>query len=373
MRYIFILALITLSFARCGSNTSSEKVAETERQTDANADLVETKSYKDTVYNFTDVGDFEFNGPKSSDQNIIINGTEYLLYTECELLKNQRVKETSKYDSEGTLFMSTVVGYQARYRFTLFQGKKKIFDRTLKKEDLKEACYDLVLQSDAFLPEFVSYNSAFKSLVFHIPIHLNESCWSANALVVIDLNGNVKFVDELSEGGGNHSNYEVQFTPSNQHIISASKIHHASGKKIDMNNKSTRILGIDLMDNYLFAVYEYDEQKHPKNAYLTDYEGKTLLNFQYVPVGGGMGFHFPHEFVNGNYYFFDEENKRLIKLKKGKKWSYQFLPFYEMDEFDENTRIGEIPFFIQTEVREYHFYLDTRTNKLRKVTPAEFY
>ena len=371
MRAILFLWLGFILISGCSSDNTSETVASNMEQADS--DPLEEIVYSDTIRSFTDVGDFEFNGPSTYDTSITIEGKTYRLHLECELLKNQRVKEVDKYESEGILYVNTIVGYQARYRFALFQGEKLLFNRTLKKEDLKESCYPLVLQSDACLPDFVSYNKAFKSLVFHIPIHLNESCWSANALVVIDMNGNVKFVDELSEGGGNHSNYEVQFTPGNQHMISSAKIHHASGKKINLDNKSTRILGVDIFDECLFTVYEYDAKKHPKNAYIVDYEGKTHLNFHYQCVGGGMGYHFPREFVNGNYYFFDEENKRLIKLKKGKSWSYQFLPFSGMKEFDGEIRSGEIPFTVQTEIHDYAFFLDTRSNKLRKTTPIEYY
>ncbi len=371
MRAILFLCLGFILISGCSSDKTTETVASNTEQADS--DSLEEIVYSDTIRSFTDVGDFEFNGPSTYDTTITIEGKKYRLHLESELFQNQRVKTVDKFESEGRLHINTYVGYQGRYRIALYQGEKKLFDRTLKKEDFEDAIYSLVIESDAYLPELITYNSAFKSLVFHVPYYISETCWSTNALLVMDLKGKVKFVDGLDVSMGNFSNYYVQFSPSKKHMISGGGIHHANGKYVDLSKKSSSLMGIDVFSSCLLAVYEYDAKKHPKNAYLVDYEGKTLLNFHYQCVGGGMGYHFPREFVNGNYYFFDEENKRLIKLKKGKSWSYQFLPFSGMKEFDGEIRSGEIPFTVQTEIHDYAFFLDTRSNKLRKTTPIEYY
>lgn len=370
MRAILFLCLAFLLFSGCSSNKTSEPVASNSEQADL--DTLEEIVYSDTIRNFTDVGDFEFNGPSTYDTTITIEGRTYRLHLESELFQNQRVKTVDKFESDGKLYIHTYVGYQGRYRIALYQEEKKLFDRTLKKEDFEDAIYSLVVESDAYLPELIAYNSAFKSLVFHVPFYLSETCWSTNALLVMDLNGKVKFVDGLDVPMGNSSNYFVQFSPSKKHMVSGSGIHHANGKYVDLSKKSSSLMGIDVFSNCLLAVYEYEEGKHDKNAYLVDYEGKKLLNFRYEGWTGGLGYHFPYEKVHGNYYFIDEVNKRLIRLKKGKVWSYQFLPFSSMKEFDGKIRIGEIPFSIQTEIHSYQFYLNAQTNKLRKTTPIEY-
>lgn len=371
MRNMLILASGLILFLGCGTDQNSTSVKIKTEQADLNP--IEKTIYSDTVVNFTNVGDFEFNGPTISDTNIVINGISYRLHLECELLKNQRIKTVDKFGADGKLHISTYIGYQARYRFALFQGEKKVFDRTLKKEDFKNSIYSLVVESDAYLPELVTYNEAFKSLVFQVPFYIDGSCSATQALLVMDLAGDVKIVDYLSMPSGSSANYDVQFSTNKKHILSSSTIYHANGKQIDLATKPTNQMGAEVFEDCVFAVYEPDERKHPKNAYLLDFEGKTLLNFPYEGWTGALGYHFPLKKVHGSHYFIDEENKRLIKVKKGKTWSYQFLPFSSMREFDGEIRSGEIPFLIQTEIHAYQFFLDARTNKFRKITPNEFY
>lgn len=369
MKFILPFLLSLVLFASCEPDNDSKQ--EQEIQAEEKADSLEETTYTDTVLSFTDVHEFEFSGPKSTDETITIDGKKYRLHLECELLKNQRLSDTEKFGSDGTLHINTYVGYQAKYRFTLFQGEKIIFDHTLKKEDFKESIYSLVLESDAYLPELVTYNAAFKSLVFYVPFYIEGSCWATNALLVLDMNSKVKFVDELSTPMGNSRNRDVQFSPSKKHMISYSAIHHADGKHVKLGNKSTSIMGTNVFSDCILAVYEYEKGKHDKNAYLLDYEGKTLLNFRYEGWTGALGYHFPFKKVHGNYYYIDETNKRLIQLKKGKTWSYKYFPFSGMKEFDGMLKSGEIAFFFQTETQRYHYFLDVRSMKIRKITPKE--
>lgn len=379
MKSFFVfLTLLFLLVSCSGDAENTDKKVNNVEQEDVVEDISELDpevSYTDTIHEFYGLPDddyYYFGNSDSHDTLITIKNKQYRLHVECELDRNQRVLRNAKYPNGDKLYMSSIVGYQAYYTFSLFDGTKQLFKRKLNKEDFKEADYWLVVTSDAYLPNFIQYNPRFDALIFQVPFYIDGSCSVSDALLVMGLEGKVKTVDYLSSPSGHNTSNDIQITPDKRHLITSSYIHNSDGTKRSFIKKGLIHMGTDVFDDCLLVVYEYDAKTQPKNAYLQDYAGKTLLNFKYQGWTGGLGFYFLYRKIKNAYYFIDEDNKYLIKVRKENgKWKSTNLPFSSMQEFDGNQAANEVEVDLTTEVTRFTFYINTENGKIRKVTPED--
>lgn len=370
---LFLTLLVLLLSCSEDAENVVEEVAAIDNIDEQSSEVPET-IYTDTIHHFMDLSDFDFNGPNSYDTIISINEKRFRLNVESELDSSKRILFNEKYPENNTLHQYTTVGYQGYYTISLFNGNKTVFKTKLTKEDFKKAYYGLVIESGAYLPQLVQYNKSFNAFIFQVPFYINDSDVMCDALLVIGLDGKVKIVDHLASSSGNSANYSVQFTKNQSSIISRNSIYHSDGSSIDFSkNSKSNLMGTDIFDDCLLVVYDYDSEKHPKNAYLKDYKGNTLLNFEYTGWTGALGYSFLRKKVKNAYYFIDEGNKRLIRVRKTNgKWNYTNLPFSNMSEYDENQRINEVEVDLSTEISQFFFYIDTVSGKIRKSTQETF-
>lgn len=374
MKIQFAFFAVFFLFIRCSSDTDSPTVSNPKIGLDDPIEEINKVIYTDTIHQFYGISEyhtFTFN-KASYDSLISINDKIYRLYVECELDSNQRVAFNDSYSDGGKLYSTTQIGYQGYYNFSLFDGDKQVFRRKLTKEDFKESVYSWVVASDAFLPKLVEYNSAFNAFIFACPFHIEGSCSSTEALLVLGLDGKVQLVDYLSSPSGNSTNWNVQFSPDHKALVSNSAIHFPNGKSINFDGKPTYILGTDVFDDCLLVVYDYNEKKHPKNAYLKDYKGKTLLNFKYTGWTGALGYSFLYKKVQSAYYFIEDDQRHLLQLKKENgKWKKTLLPFSNMEEFDGNEHPNDQMVDLSTEGKRFIFYFDASNAEIRKERQEE--
>lgn len=370
---LFLVVYLLISSCSTEIKDTKEQGIETETEKERSEVKEDQLIYSDTTHTFSDVGEFYSFERKIEDTLISIKGKKYRLRLECQLDQNKRLIHNESYPDKTVLHQYTTVGYQAHFEISLFDKETLVFKSKLTKEDFKEAYYGLVLESGAHLPQFVQYNKAFNSLVFQVPFYINDSDVMCDALLVIGMNGKTKIVDHLSSASGNSANHNVQITPNQLYLLSRNSIYSPDGNSVDFaENSKSNLLGTDLFDDCILVVYEFDKTTHPKNAYLKDYSGKTLLNFKYEGWTGALGYSFLREKVKNAFYFIDEQNKRLIQVEKvNNKWIYVNLPFSGMSEFDGNQQATEHLLDLSTEITDFIFYLDTTSGKIRKITPPE--
>lgn len=374
----FLLAFTAVLFLFVGCSGDAEKGVEDideAKSVEEEIPEIEKLVYSDTIHQFTGLADFDFTGKQKYDTLILMNGKRFRLNVECELDSSKRIIFNENYPENHILYQYTTVGYQAYYNFSLYDGTKTIFRTKLSKEDFKKAYYGLVIESGAYLPQFLHYNKSFNAIVFEVPFYINESDVICNALLVIGLDGKVKIVDHLASSSGNSANYSVQMTKDKSSLISRNSIYHSDGNSVDFTkNSKSSLMGTDVFDDCLLVVYDYDSKKHPKNAYLKDYNGKTLLNFEYTGWTGGLGYSFLRKKVKNAYYFIDEVNKQLTRLRKENgKWNYRNLPFSNMEDYDDVKRASEVEVDLTTETAPFVFYIDTVSGKIRIFTQEIFW
>ena len=370
MKLPFVFLLVFFLFIRCSDEATVDPEVP-EVILEEFPEQIDEVKYSDTVHHFSDRGEFYSYGSDSYDTLISIKQKKYRLHLESRLSPDVRILHNENVPDGDILHCYSSVSYQGFYTFSLFQGEKKVFKINLTKEDFKKAEYGLVLISDAYLPQFIEYNNAFDALIFEVGFNAEGTCWASNALLLIGLDGKVKLVDQLSGTGGNSANYNVQITPDRSRLISSTAIHYPHGKSLSLMKDDARLMGVDLFDDCLLVVYEFDEKDPQKNAYLKDYSGKTLLNFKYQGWTGGLGYSFLRTKVKDAHYFIDEVNKCLTRLRKeNNQWVFSKLPFSNMIEFDGNQRQNEQFVDLSTEVTEFIFYFDTTSGQIRKITPA---
>lgn len=373
MRPFFAIFACLVLLASCAGDVENEdeEIAGIETDHKKNNEFTDV-IFTDTIHEFYGISTYEqhYFGKDSYDTLVSIKNKTYRLKVECELDSNQRIVYNGRFPDGDKLYLTTQVGYQGYYTFSLFNGSKQLFKRKLTKEDFKESEYSWVIASDAFLPRLVEYNSAFDAFIFACPFRIEGSCSSTEALLVMGVDGKVQLVDYLSSPSGNSTNWEVQFTPGHKALVAHSAIHFPNGRSISFKKDQSYIMGTDVFDDCLLVVYEYDAKKHPKNAYLKDYNGTTLLNFKYTGWTGGLGFSFLREKVKNAHYFIDEDNNYLIRVRKEKgKWKYRNLPFSNMEEYNGIQTVNEVKVDLSTEVTPFFFYIDTESGKIRKTSP----
>lgn len=374
MKLLFVFISMLFLFIRCSGDAENVDITIQEVDSEDSMEKVEKPIYTDTTHTFIGLGEFNSNGDDSFDTIISIKQKNYRLHLECELDSNNRLIYNESYPNKNVLHQYTTVGYQGYYEISLFDGETTIFKTKLTKEDFKKAYYGLVLESGAYLPQLIQYNKAFNSIIFQVPFYINESDVMCDALLVMGMDGKVKIIDYLSSSSGNSANNDVQITPNQSLILSRNSIYSPNGNSIDFTkNSKSNLMGTDLFDDCLLVVYEFDPKDHPKNAYLKDYKGKTLLNFKYQGWSGGLGYSIIRKKVKDAYYFIDEVNKHLVQVKKvDNKWMNTNLPFSEMIEFDGEEYLADQLVDLTTETRESIFYFNTKSDKIRKITPEEY-
>lgn len=143
--------------------------------------------------------------PTSTDTLLILNGKPYQLRMQSELDSTQHLTTMVKADPGHS---DTIRGYEGRFTFTLRDSlNRTVFRRQLHKADFyKRIGAEVVVQSGADAPAFLGYSAPFEALVFTLGFAVPDTDWGSEAVLLLDLKGQViRMANGNNYGGGPES------------------------------------------------------------------------------------------------------------------------------------------------------------------------
>ena len=316
--------------------------------------------------------------PAVLDTAVVVNGQPYRLRLEAETDSTQRLKTTYQpYPGH----YEQARGYQGRFTFTLHAPDgQQVFRRQLRKADFyKAAGQDIVTESEAYRPELLAYSPAFGALVFTLDFMVPDSDVGAQAVLLLDLTGQVvRISDGRAPGGG--ADCDPALTPNGRALLTGSELLRPQQPPLRLHRADADLAGAFLLtDSTVLVVYALGkahlihapgepetygrtptpQQQRAANAQVRHiHTGRVLSRFRYAGFYEELGYTIPRAYAAGTHYLLDERRGLRLVPVATPAHTTEVL-FAAMRHFVPPQRRNEVRFELQSAGSGFAFYVDT--------------
>lgn len=353
MNKTFLLCLL-LAAAACGNQPDSRQ------STSASSEK------RDTLANVPDTALYNFS-LKKYQKRIKLEGKKFLLEVTAQLYREKPY--LLEYGAE-VADVEAYAGFDAAYEVTLKDiSGQQVFSTSFTKDHFKNvADWSCLATCDAVLPDFEGYLPDFKAFAFTIDFAVPDSDVSETCLFLLDDKGKMVESCVFNIYGGDGGAGEGTISASLPFILTWDQIIHADGRKINLENDKSALVGTFFIPpGTILVIREYHEKDNPKNAVLMDINGREIHAFSYKGYYETLDYNVPMAIDAGarSCYLLDDAGKLLTIIPYDNPAAATQILLDKLKIFDGKKLASEVISKIDTETGTSAFYTDTITKSVR--------
>ena len=310
----------------------------------------------------------------AADTLLRIGGRQLYLQLHARLDTTQRLLAITGRDTSAS-------GYQGYFTFVLRDSLHQLVaKRVLTKQVFYKAVgQELAISSGASLPVLLGYSAPMKALVFTLNFAAPETDWICNAVLLLDLQGQVRRLSQGYSVGGPDVN--VELSHDGRTVLTGTDILRANALALPLHRPQAELRGALLLnDSLALTVYEFksnkpahladlvsqkvstaSSQNFQSNAFVVNtHNGQLLTCFSYKGFFEELGVTIPwHRLPATHTGYFLDDKKGLYLLSEASPTHVRLLPFARLVKFKPPQRSGEVMFDLHGYSKTYRLYVDT--------------
>jgi hypothetical protein len=237
---------------------------------------------------------------------------------------------------------------------------------------------ELAISSEVELPQLLGYSAPLGGLVFKVPFNAPGTDWYGEAVLVLALNGQVRYLGAGRTGDGG-PDMAVKLTHDGRTLLTGDAILHAGRPPIPLAHTGAELRGAMLLsDTLALLIYEPGQsrtrpdgmpyleatpaQRRQPNAFVRDVRtGREISRFRYdgfeIEVEY-VGYTVPYYQAPRAVYLLDAD-KGLYVLPLRQPAAGQWLRFAALPRAAGQAVAGEVSFELAGPMQRYRFLADT--------------
>ena len=311
----------------------------------------------------------------AADTLLRIGGRPLYLQLQARLDTTQQLLATTGRDT-------AAAGYQGYFTFVVRDSLHQLVaKRVLTKQVFYKAVgQELAISSGVSLPVLLGYSAPMKALVFTLNFAAPETDWICNAVLLLDLQGQVRRLNQGYSVGG--PEVSVELAHDGRTVLTGTDILRANGPALPLHRPQAELRGALLLnDSLALTVYEFgsnqpertakdlvsqkvstaSSQNFQPNAFVFNtHSGQLLTRFHYEGFFEELGVTIPwHRLPATHTGYFLDDKKGLYLLSEASPTHVRLRPFASLVKFKPPQRPGEVMFDLHGYSKAYRLYVDT--------------